>query len=167
MRCQSTAGKICLAVSVFFVLTALLVPFTTDANWLDGMLGLLMFAALAGLPGWLLCSRDNRQRQDVDQQLKGFIRSRDSFYMPDLAEAVGLHEIVTRRKVLKLIQNDSLDLIYDSDADCYIRRSKITEQQIIEECPSCGSKIAASKYIGHQDVNCPYCGNSLPQESNH
>lgn len=161
MHCYSTFGKVLLGLALFFIIGALLTLFDNDPKASSAMLGFLMFATFAGIPGWILCRRANRKQNAIVQQLQGFIRSRDSFSMAELAGAVGLKEQTAREKVLTMIQNDSLDLVFDSDTGRYMRRDKLASLKMIENCGSCGSEIAMSKQAEHQLVNCPYCGNGL------
>ena len=81
--------------------------------------------------------------------------------MLELAKVVDLDKSVARSKVLSMIKNHSLDLVFDSDAERYMRRDKLASLKVIERCGSCGSKVAASKHAEHQLVNCPYCGSGL------
>jgi len=161
MHCYSTIGKGLFGLALFFVVGALLTLFDNDPDSSDATLGFIMFAALAGIPGWIFCRRANRKQSALVQQLQGFIRSRDSFSMAELANAIDLDEQVARKKVLTMIQNHSLDLVFDSDTERYMHRDKLAALKVIESCSSCGSKIAASKQAEHQLVNCPYCGKPI------
>lgn len=161
MHCYSTFGKILLGLACFFVVGALLTLFDHDPDANDAVLGFIMFASMAGIPGWILCRRANRKQSAIAQQLQGFIRSRDSFSMAELANAIGLEENIARRKVLSMIQDHSLDLVFDSDTERYMRRDKLAALKVVESCGSCGSMIAMSKQAEHQLVNCPYCGGGL------
>ncbi|PWQ92832.1 hypothetical protein [Leucothrix pacifica] len=161
MHCYSTIGKGLFGLALFFVVGALLTLFDNDSDSSDATLGFIMFAALAGIPGWIFCRRANRKQSALVQQLQGFIRSRDSFSMAELANAIDLDEQVARKKVLTMIQNQSLDLVFDTDTERYMRRDKLAALKVIESCGSCGSQIAASRQAEHQLVNCPYCGKPI------
>ena len=160
MQCHSTFGKILLGAALFFVVCGVLTLFDSDPDILDAQLGFLMFASLTGIPGFILCRRANRQQQALSTQIQGFIQSRDSFSIQELANATNLDVSAARKKLLSLIQQDSLDLVFDSDTLKYTRRDKVTSLKVIEHCHSCGNKIAASKNAEHQWVNCPYCGST-------
>lgn len=167
MRCHSQAGKTFLAISLFFGILALMMRVITDTDWLGAMLLFFLFAAATGIPGWLLCKNANRNQQNMQQQMQQFIKQHKSFYMPELAKFLGLHEEQTRLNVLRLIQKDAIDLVYGSDSDRYGFPDSISDEGVAEACTSCNGRIIASKFIDHRDANCPFCGIQRVQYSTH
>ena len=162
MHCHSTFGKFLLGLALFLVVGALLTLFDNDdSDSRNAMLGFIMIATFVAIPGWILCRRANLKQNAIAQQLQGFIRSHDSFSVAELASAVGLREQIARQKVLTMIQNDSLDLVFDSDTERFMRRDKLAALKVIKSCGACGSKIALSKQAEDQLMDCPSCGSGL------
>ena len=167
MHCQSKAGRTFLSISMFFGVLAVVMRVITESDGLGVMLLFLAVAALTGILGWLLCSSANRSQLNMQQQMQQFIEKNKRFYMPELARFLGLHEDQARLNVLKLIQQDAVDLVYDSDADLYGYLDVKKEAGIIESCTRCNGRILISQHIGNRDVNCPFCGIQRVQYSTH
>ena len=167
MHCQSKSGKTFLSISVFFGVLAVVLRVIAESDGLGVMLLFLAVAAVTGIAGWFLCSSANRNQLNMQQQMQQFIKKKKRFYMPELARFVGLHEDQARFNVLKLIQQDTLELVYDSDEDLYGYPEAIEDNGIIESCTSCNGRILVSKHAGNRDVSCPFCGIQRVQYSTH
>lgn len=167
MNCQSKSGKTFLLISAFFGILAVVMRIISETDGLGVMLLFLGVAALSGVTGWLLCSSANRSQQNVQQQMQLFISKNKRFYMSELARVLGLHEDQARLNVLKLIQQDTVNLVYDSDEGFYGYREAIKQEGIIESCTRCNGRILVSEVVGNRDVNCPFCGTQRVQYSTH
>ena len=167
MHCQSKAGKTFLLISVFFGVLAIVMRVISESDGLGVMLLFLAVALLTGVPGWLLCSSANRSQLNMQQQMQQFIQKNKRFYMPELARFLGLHEEQARLNVLKLIQQDTINLVYDSDADLYGYPETMEDDGIIESCTKCNGRILVSKHIGNRDARCPFCATQRVQYSTH
>lgn len=167
MNCQSKSGKTFLLISLFFGALAIVMRVVSESDGIIVMLLFLAVAAISGIVGWLLCSSAKQTQLKVQQQMHQFMNKNKRFYMPELARFLGLQEEQARLNVLRLIQQDAINLVYDSDEGFYGNREAIKQEGIIESCTRCNGRILVSETVGNRDVNCPFCGTQRVQYSTH
>ena len=146
------------------VLLVLLVPVAFLDDHANAVPGLLMLAVLFGGPGGYMRYRGvQRGREEaLQQQMVGFIRSRDAFSVDELAAQIGKTPAEAQTLLTADIARYRLPLMLHRASGRYLRLDRLSSTaQVADKCQSCGGSIDAQIVFAHEQLSCPYCGSPV------
>lgn len=147
--------------AIFLLLSP--IPYLDDENS-SAMFGFIMFGLAGTIPGGLILFLTDKRR-DVKllmQQLSGFVNTRDSFTIPEIAGLMRQKPEKVEYLLMQLIDKQKFDLVFHRTDLRYIHRDKIqNDADIIKNCHNCGATLRSQLVLPGDQVDCPYCGSSL------
>lgn len=155
-------GWLLLSLAGISVLCIPIIIFVDDSQDKGSAIGgFAMFTAFFGIPGALLLWRGKALQSRAE--LAGLIRVYDRFTAAEIAKKVGLREPEADRLILRLAQEEKLDLVFHRPDRSYMHRSRIPAQgvRVFDTCRSCGARLPHEVALEGENAACVYCGSAL------
>lgn len=123
--------------------------------------GFIMFAGFFGVPGALLLWRGKALQMRTE--LAGLMRVYDRFTAAEIAKKIGIREPEADRLILRLAQEEKLDLVFHRPDRSYMHKSRIAAQnaRVFDACRSCGARLPHEVALEGESAACVYCGTAL------
>jgi|GEM_PF-2980997 len=124
----------------------------------------LFFGTVVGLPGLALTVWHRRRRADDDAhaRFEGLVRSRDSFTVDELTQALGGRAADVAERLDTLAAGDDFDLVFHQPDRRWAHRGKIrVAHSIVQQCGACGAAVGSQVVYADEVVRCPYCQSPL------
>jgi len=153
-------GWLLLGLAGVCVLCIPAVVFDSSTNKSDTIFGFFLFAAFFGLPGALLLWRGRAMEKRVE--LAGFLRTHDRFTADEIAQKFGINPLETEKLILRLAQEEKLDVVFHRADRSYMQRNRIAVgARVLDVCPSCGARLPHEVALEGEQPRCVYCGTAM------
>ena len=148
-------GWLLVAGAAFFLAVAVYTGVGHDPERATAVVGLVIFAVLAAVPGAALIVFVHRAENGarMRRELLGFVRSRPAFTVDEAAQEFGLAAGAMERRLVALIADEGLDLVFDPRQRRYAQpgaaqpaRCAWCERALRageQRCPNCGAIVTA------------------------
>lgn len=123
--------------------------------------GLVFFAGMFGGPGGLLLRAGLARQRDtaLQEQMIGFVRSRDAFSIDELAAHIRKPAGEAQQRLTADIARYHLPLVMHRASGRYLRLDRLAPSaQVAEFCQSCGGSLGNQIVFAGERLTCPYCG---------
>jgi hypothetical protein len=127
----------------------------------DAMIGLIILGLLGGVPGGVLLRYAYRREAEakLQDQMAGFVRSRDAFTLEELAAHIGKAPAEAQGMLTRDIAVFNLPLVLHRASNRYMRSDRLDRSaQVADHCQSCGGALGNQIVFAGEHLSCPYCG---------
>lgn len=123
--------------------------------------GLIIFGLVLGVPGGILLYRWYKKDRALRErtELLGTLRTRDRISVAEIAQTLGLDQAEAERFIVRLNEEEKLDLVFDPDTRQFLHRARVSvPQSLPDKCPACGAPLRQKLVVAGECVTCDYCG---------
>lgn len=130
----------------------------------DARPGVIILALLFGVPGgivlwrWYKKAREHKERAE----LLGTLRTRDRISVSEIAGTLGRGEAETERLIVRMSEEERLDLVFDASTRQFLHRGRISAPAALpDKCPTCGAPLQQKMVVAGERATCDYCGSPV------
>lgn len=153
-------GWLLLILGALFLLMVPFAMFDADAD-AGAVPGLILIAGFFGAPGALVLRTITKRdaEQALQDQMVGFVRSRDAFNIDELGAHIGKTPGEAQTLLHRDIARYHLPLVLHRASGRYLRLDRLSQSaQVAERCQSCGGALGNQVVFEGEQLDCPYCG---------